>query len=169
MKLSRFIFLFILGAIGAFFIRTFGFEGIYLASNSMAPTLEEGRHIIANKFPLFFRKPKRGEIVMFEDPEGSEKGMVKRVIAVEGDEIAIKEKRVYLNNYLLEENYVQYLRADTLLVGDNIKPLKIPEDHVFVMGDNRDFSKDSRDWKDEKGEWIPFLPIDLIKGVLPEP
>jgi len=169
MKLSRILFLFILGAIGAFFIRTFGFEGIYLASNSMAPTLEEGRHIIANKFPLLFRDPRKGEIVMFEDPEGSEKGMVKRVIAAEGDVIAIRDKRVYLNNLLLEERYVQYLRADTLLVGDTLKPLQIPEDHVFVMGDNRDFSKDSRDWKDEKGEWAPFLSIDLITGVISEP
>jgi signal peptidase I len=75
-----------------------------------------------------------------------EKGLDKRVIAVEGDTIEIKNKDVYLNGERLAEWYVQHTRSDEVLVGDNLPKMTVPKGHVFVMGDNRAQSYDSRDW-----------------------
>jgi signal peptidase I len=119
-----------------------------------------------NKLALHFRKPRRGEIVVFHTPQGPNKDLVKRVIAVGGDEIEIRRKRVYLNKEKLEEPYTQFVQPDTMLKGDNISPLRIPDGYLFVMGDNRDVSGDSRDWKNADGEWSPYVPLDALQGVV---
>jgi len=161
--LKRLLFLILLGALGAFFVRTFVIEGIYLKTDSMAPTLREGRHIFVNKFAYVFKRPKRGDIIMFPDSQTEGKDLIKRVIAIEGDVLGIYKKQVILNGQPLKEKYIQHLRADTLLEGDTFDPILIPKNHVFVMGDNRDFSRDSRDWIYGK-VWKPFLPVKKIKG-----
>lgn len=162
----RLLFLGLLGAIGAFFFRSFLFEGIYLATDSMAPTFPEGRHVFVNKAAFHFRAPRRGDVVMFVSPQEPDKGLVKRVIAVAGDTIELKQKKVYLNGALVEEPYAQFLRADVALQGDTLPPVRVPEGMVFVMGDNRDVSRDSRDWKDADGNWSPFVPVDAIRGLV---
>ncbi len=155
-----------LGAAGAYCVRTYAFEGIYLASNSMAPTLPEGRHIIVNKFSFAFSRPRRGDVVMFDLPAHPEKGLVKRVIAVGGDHIEIRRKAVILNGQELNEPYVQHTRPDEILVGDNIPDTEVPKDTLFVMGDNRDVSGDSRDWNDAQGRWTPFVPVTRVRGLV---
>ena len=162
--MKRLLFLVLLGVVGALLFRAYLYEGIYLASNSMAPTMPEGTHVVVNKWVYRVRAPKRGEVVMFQTPQNPGKGLVKRVIAVPGDVIELNKKKVYLNGTMLDEPYVEYLRLDTMLVGDNLPAIDVPEGYVFAMGDNRDFSGDSRDWKNKKGEWVPYIPIENVTG-----
>lgn len=163
--MKRILLWLVLGAVGAFIVRMWCVEGIYIASGSMKPTLKEGAQLFTNKLAYQFSKPKRGDIVSLRSPVSLEKGLVKRIIAAEGDTIEIRSKKVFLNGQELLEPYVQYTRKNELLKGDKISPLVVPPGHVFVMGDNRDESNDSRDWKDSKnGEHIYFVPMKLIEG-----
>jgi signal peptidase I len=110
-------------------------------------------------------KPKRNDIIAFPSPVLKNHNLVKRIIAVEGDIIEIKNKEVYINNKKVVENFVYHSRDTVILVGDNLGPLEVPKDVVFVMGDNRDESEDSRDWKDSTtGEHIYFIQASKIKG-----
>lgn len=129
----------------------------------MEPTIYTGRKIFVNKFIYRFLKPERGDIIVFKDPVDG-KGEVKRVIAIPNDRIKIVNKVVYLNGQPLNEPYAVFLRKNEILQGDNIEELTVPPGHYFVMGDNRDYSKDSRDWMDSAGNKIYFLPEKLIEG-----
>lgn len=164
---KRVLFLLTLGIAGALMTRAYIFEAIYVASDSMSPTLYLNTHYIVNKLVYRFREPKRGEIIVFHDPTNFELGTIKRVIAIPGDRIALKEKKVILNDVALAEPYTKYIRQNERLTGDSMETLTIPPGHVFVMGDNRDVSMDSTSWKDPKtGEAIHFLPMTHIKGKL---
>jgi len=103
---------------------------------------------------------------MFESLQEPEKGLVKRVIAVEGDTIELRDKKVVLNDKILEEPYVQLLNPHDIFKGDNSAPILIPKGYVFVMGDNRDVSNDSRDWKAPDGTWAPYVPLSVVKGLV---
>jgi signal peptidase I len=162
----RWLFLIVLGAAGAYAVRRFVVEGIYVASESMAPTLPVGRHILVNKMAYDFSSPRRGDIVMFDSPVDPGRGLVKRVIALPGDHIEIRKKQVLLNGVALDEPYVQHTRPNELLQGDDEPDVVVPKDTLFVMGDNRDVSGDSRDWKDADGHWAPFLPMDKVRGLV---
>jgi signal peptidase I len=150
---------------GVFLVRTYLVEGIYIASASMEPAFPVGTHLFLNKRAYQFRSPKRGDVIVFPDPVDTDKDLVKRVIAVGGETVEIRKKQVTINGQPLEEPYALHLRGDTPLNGDNVGPIVVPEGGVFVLGDNRDFSGDSRDWKDFRtGQWIPFISIGSIKG-----
>lgn len=164
--MKRLLFLVMLGVAGAFIVREVLFEAVYVASPSMEPTLPVGSNYFVNKISPFFRGFKRDEIVVFHSPVDGEKDLIKRVIGLPGETLTIKEKKVFINDQPLNEPYTQFKRKDELLVGDNLGPLQIPEDCYFVMGDNRDESGDSRDWKNASGENIPFICKDQIKGIL---
>lgn len=165
--MNRWLFLITLGIVGALLFRKFCFEGIYIASPSMETTLPVGTHYFVNKFIYFFRPPKRGEIVVFPSPVGEKIDLVKRIVGLPGEVIAIKNKKVFVNGQPLAEPYAKYKRADEILIGDNLEPVQIPAEHYFVMGDNRDESKDSATWKDPKtGEPILFIHKDSIQGKL---
>lgn len=165
--MKRFLFLISLGVIGAFILRTYGIEGIYVATPSMEPTLPVGTHYFVNKLSFFFRSPKHGEIIVFVSPVNPDKDLIKRVIGCPKDTIAIEQKKVLLNGEPLNEPYARFTRKDEILVGDNIPIMTIPEDSYFVMGDNRDESGDSRDWKEPNSEEpIYFVHKKLIKGRL---
>jgi signal peptidase I len=164
--MRRWLFLLALGAAGAFVFRTYGFEGIYIASGSMEPTLPVGEHVIVRKYLTHLRAPQRGDIVMFESPVDMSKGLVKRVIGLPGEMIEMQKKQVIIDGKPLVEPYAQYLKPDDVFVGDTFAPMRVPDGCVFVLGDNRDVSGDSRDWKNAQGERIPFLPIDKIQGYI---
>src|SRR5581483_3629811 len=102
------------------------FEGIYIASSSMEPTLPVGAHYFVDKVSPVFRGPRRLEIVVFESPDGK-KGLVKRVIGLPGETLEIRNKRVSINGKPLDEPYAVFKRKDEILMGDNIAPLSIPE------------------------------------------
>jgi signal peptidase I len=156
----------------AMLIRTFVIQAFKIPSSSMVPTLKVGDHLFVCKFiygvkiPFtdfrFFDwyKPKRGDIIVFRYPGSPKRDYIKRVIGLPGEQIMIKNKQVYINGKPLKEEYkVHYSISsipETLSHRDNFGPHTIPPDTYFVMGDNRDNSKDSRFWGD--------LPLSLIKG-----
>lgn len=156
----------------ALFIRTFIVQAFKIPSGSMIPTLEIGDHILVNKFLYGIRipytekylvslsRPKRGDIIVFIYPEDPKKDFIKRVIGVEGDEVQIRDKKIYLNGEPYEDPNGLYtdprLIPDGVDPRDNFGPVRVPEDAFFVMGDNRDNSRDSRYWG--------FVPLGLIKG-----
>ena len=118
-----------------------------------------------DKVTLRLWGPAKGDVVVLASPVNSEKDLIKRVVAVTGDTIEIRDKMVLVNGQELKEPYVQHTRGEELLAGDNLGPLKIPNDCVFLLGDNRDESGDSRDWKNPKtGERIYFIAAANLKG-----
>lgn len=164
--MKRWLFLIALGAAGAWVVRSFFFEGIYIASPSMEPTLPVGMNLFVDKLTPFFKPFKRGEIIVFTPPIPTGKEMVKRIVALPGETIEIKNKAVHINGQPLNEPYARFTRKDEILAGDNISEMLIPEDSYFVMGDNRDESGDSRDWKNGSGEHLYFIHKRDIKGRL---
>jgi signal peptidase I len=146
----------------ALFIRTFVVQAFKIPSGSMKPTLVVGDHILVNKFAYgvkipFIRKtlipvgePKQGDIIVFIYPEDRSKDFIKRVIAVGGDTVQIKNKQIYVNGTIYKDSVGVYL-DDRIIPGsmqprDNFGPIKVPPAHLFFMGDNRDQSYDSRFW-----------------------
>ncbi|HPC73484.1 MAG TPA: signal peptidase I [Syntrophales bacterium] len=146
----------------AIFIRTFIVQAFKIPSGSMKPTLEIGDHILVNKLSYgvkvpYLRKtliptgePKRGDIVVFIYPVDTTKDFIKRVIAVGGDVVEIKNKKVFVNDTLLADTHAvhneEVIFPKSIQPRDNFGPVKIPEGTIFVMGDNRDQSYDSRFW-----------------------
>jgi len=146
----------------AFFIRTFIIQAFKIPSGSMKPTLQIGDHILVTKFiygvkiPIIRKtfvsigEPKRGDMVVFIYPEDRSKDFVKRVIGIGGDNIEIRNKKIYLNGLPYNDNYGVYT-DDMIIPGaaqprDNFGPVTVPPGSIFVMGDNRDQSYDSRFW-----------------------
>jgi signal peptidase I len=165
--LKRIVLLLVLGLGGAWAVRAFVFEGVWVASGSMEPTLPIQTHYFVNKLAYVWSSPKRGDIVVFKSPTDHQKGMIKRVIAVAGDRVEMRNKRVILNQALLHEPYAVYKRAGERLVGDNMDPLQVPAECVFILGDNRDESEDSTSWTDpQTGQPIRFLKLSDIEGRL---
>jgi signal peptidase I len=146
----------------AMLIRTFIIQAFKIPSGSMIPTLLVGDHILVNKFlygtkipfsdkkVLIFKKPERGDIMVFKYPESPSKDFIKRVVAVEGDVIESKNKEIYVNGSRVNEPYTQHTDSSIRPMGieprDNFGPVIVPKNKYFVMGDNRDQSYDSRYW-----------------------
>ena len=146
----------------AAFIRTFVVQAFKIPSGSMKPTLEIGDHILVNKFSYGVKlpylrntiipvgQPQRGDIAVFIYPEDKSKDFIKRVIAVGGDTVEIRDKKLFVNGKAVDDPHgvhvedVIYPRA--IQRRDNFGPVRVPEGTLFVMGDNRDQSYDSRFW-----------------------
>jgi signal peptidase I len=161
-KVKEYVESIIIAILIALFIRTFIICAYKIPSRSMVPTLLVGDHILVSKFiygvkiPLLRRtiipvsKPKRGEIVVFIYPNDRSKDFIKRVIGVAGDKIEIKNKKIFINDKEFKDSYGIY--SDSLILPksmqprDNFGPVIVPEKSIFVMGDNRDESLDSRFW-----------------------
>jgi signal peptidase I len=146
----------------AAFIRTFVVQAFKIPSGSMKPTLEIGDHILVNKFSYGVKlpylrntlipvgQPQRGDIAVFIYPEDKTKDFIKRVIAVGGDTVEIRNKKILLNGAPMEDPFGVHVEdvvyPKSLQRRDNLGPIKVPEGTLFVMGDNRDQSYDSRFW-----------------------
>ncbi len=165
-------------AIFVFFVMTFVVQAFQIPTGSMESTLLVGDFLLVNKFIYskdYFpfekkimpqRELKRYDIVVFKYPRELSKDFVKRVIALEGEKIEIKDKQVFINDRPISESYKVhrdsqvyhkngYFQYDDS-IRDNFGPMVVPPGHCFVMGDNRDNSMDSRYWG--------FLPLSYIKG-----
>ena len=155
--------------IATLILRSAFVEAYKIPSESMIPTLLVGDDLLANKFvyginiPFFNRKililtsPHKGDIIVFRSPEDPRKELIKRVVAVEGDLIEERNKQIFINGRASNEPYVQH--TDNFLEDprDDFGPYVVPKDKLFVMGDNRDESYDSRfygfvDLKDVEGK-----------------
>ena len=146
----------------ALVIRAYVIQAFKIPSGSMIPTLLIGDHILVNKFIygttipftdkriLILRNPEKGDIIVFKYPENPKKDFIKRVIATGGDVIEEKNKVVYVNGQALKEPYAVHSDASVRPPGndprDNFGPIKVPKGKLFMMGDNRDQSYDSRYW-----------------------
>ena len=156
----------------ALFIRTFFVQAFKIPSGSMIPTLLVGDHILVNKFIYGVRNPitrelwikgktpERKDVIVFIFPKNRKLDFIKRVIGLPGDVIEIHNKQVFVNGTPLDEPYVIHTDPNILpreiSPRDNFGPVRVPPGHLFVMGDNRDQSNDSRFWG--------FVPIRDVKG-----
>jgi signal peptidase I len=136
----------------ALLIRHYVVELYIVEGPSMLPTLSHGERLIVNKFIYCLRSPERGEVLIFRYPRNPERDFIKRVIAVPGDTVRIKDGNVFVNNALLNEDYIlEQTRGSH-------SDATVPAGHYYVMGDNRNNSEDSR-FAD-----VGFVPHELIKG-----
>jgi signal peptidase I len=157
----------------ALLIKTFLIQAFYIPSESMLPTLDRGDRVIVSKIPYYFHEPRRGDVVVFEDPNGTgkERGIIggavhwlfqglgahpdnedfiKRVIGLPGDTVWAKGGVVYVNGEGLDEPYARTRTA-------NFPRTRVPDGKLFVLGDNRSDSLDSR-------FGLGFVPIDHVIG-----
>lgn len=158
-------------------LRAYIFKAYKIPSESMANTLLVGDQLFVNRLAygfdlpftqarLFSSDPEFGDIIVFTDPldEGSDfwkqKDFIKRVVGTPGDQIRIENKRLFINDRLVA--IPEEIHLDPKILGgvesprDNFGPITVPPDFYFVMGDNRDFSHDSRFWG--------FVPMKLVVG-----
>ena len=146
----------------ALFIRTFVVQAFKIPSGSMKQTLQIGDHILVNKFTygikipywqttiIPFKKPRKGDIIVFKYPKDPDKAFIKRVIGVAGDVIECRDKKLFINRNPVNHDFGVYTDRHIYPAEqkprDNFGPLTVPENSLFVMGDNRDESLDSRFW-----------------------
>ena len=132
------------------FVRPVVAAPFYIGSESMDPTLHgcEGctnDRLLINKLAYDIKAPKRGDIAFFEDQQGGEKTIIKRVVGIPGDELELRNGKLSVNGEPLQELYV---KNDPCKPGYpktcSFGPVTVPEDHYFMMGDNRTRSTDSR-------------------------
>ncbi len=161
----------------ALVIRTWGVQAFKIPSGSMEPTLLIGDHLLVSKSSYGIKlpfsdvviiplgDPERGDIIVFRFPEDKDKDFIKRIIGLPGDTVEVNGRTVLINGQPLAEKWAHYVNQVKLPPGvksrNNYGPVKVPPDHYFVMGDNRDQSYDSRFWFHGKGG---FVPRDDILG-----
>lgn len=147
-------------------IRTFVFEPVRVDGASMAETLQDGEVMIVTKPEYVFGgNPQRGDVVICHYPERGGTNFVKRVVAIPGDEVAVKDGYLYLNGELQPEEFLTYRPNYTLA------PYTVPEGKYFVLGDNRSNSNDShlvgpldRNMIVGHVRWVVY-PFNRIRGV----
>lgn len=163
----------IIAAILALVIRTFVVQAFKIPSGSMEDTLAIGDHILVSKFIygtripftdtrlIKLRDPRRGDVIVFEYPEDPSKDFIKRVVGTPGDEVEVRDKKVFVNGKSYVNPHEVHKEPDLIPreqnPRDNFGPVKVPENALFVMGDNRDRSYDSRFWG--------FVKYEKIKGL----
>src|SRR5262245_19725731 len=169
-------------------VRSSVVQAFWVPSGSMLPTIQIGDHIFVNKLAYSVKLPligtelmkvgdlHRGDIVVFVSPIEPSTDLIKRVIAIPGDTVEIRNKELYVNGEKVPDEHAYF--SDSTIVTtprDNMKPMQVPEGKFFVMGDNRDRSYDSRFWgfaniADIKGKaTFVYWSRDVSKGWLAMP
>ena len=156
----------------ALFIRTFIVQAFKIPSGSMLPTLQIGDHILVSKFIYGVKipftgatlipptDPKPNDIVVFQYPKDPSLDYIKRVIAVAGDTVEIRDKKIFINGKPFEDKHGTFtdplIHPGSMDPRDNLGPVKVPEHKIFCMGDNRDNSYDGRFWG--------FVDLGAVRG-----
>ncbi len=155
----------------ALFIRAFFVQAFDIPSGSMEPTLLAGDYILVNKFiygmripyvnaRIFsYKEPKRGDVIVFIYPKDPSKDYIKRVIGLPGETVQITEGKVYVDNTLIPDPWGYFDKKEPpgfIAAVENFGPVVVAKDCLFVMGDNRNNSEDSRFWG--------ALPLDDVLG-----
>lgn len=156
----------IVGAIGlALLIKTFLFQAYYIPSPSMTPTLSEGDRILVNKLSYKLHSVNRGDLIVFDTPEaGGNDDLIKRVIGLPGEFVVVEDGRIEIDGGLLLEPYLPLntdinsfsTPANCVNRPNENSGCRIPDEHVFVMGDNRSNSRDSR--------FFGPVPVEDVEG-----
>jgi signal peptidase I len=127
----------------AFLLRPFEVKG-----DSMFPNFKDKEYVLTNLISLRFGNPKLGDVVVFKAPNDKEKDYIKRVIGVAGDTVMIRDGSVYLNGSKFDES--KFLKPSVKTYGGAFladeQEVTVPQDSFFVLGDNRSYSSDSREW-----------------------
>jgi signal peptidase I len=114
-------------------------EPLRVRSDSMEPSLRSGQHVLVEKVSYRLRRPRRDDLIVFRQP-GDGRLAVKRVVGIAGDRVGIEDGVLVVNGGRVQESYVDHRTVDSVYFG----PETVPEDRIFVMGDNRGPSIDSR-------------------------
>ncbi len=158
----------LIAAIIALLVRTFFVQAFRIPSGSMEPTLLVGDYLLVNKFiygiripfmgtGLFqYRSPQRGDVIVFIFPLDPSKDFIKRVIGVGGEKVQVIENKIYVNDHLIDDPWGYFKKSEPFPAMENFGPVIVPKDSLFVLGDNRNNSDDSRFWG--------FVPLDAVVG-----
>ncbi len=166
--IQEYIHILLVSVILATFARTFLVQAFAIPSDSMEPELLAGDHILVNKVIYAPRRnkvemaflPQRqvraGDVVVFRHPEDETRDLVKRCVGTAGDTIELIDKTLWRNGEPVRESFVRHRDPHTypasrflqpgLRNRDNFGPIEVPAGHLFCLGDNRDYSRDSRFW-----------------------
>ncbi|MDP3059018.1 MAG: signal peptidase I [bacterium] len=136
----------------ALFIRVFLVATYVVDGHSMQPSLHDYERVLINKVVYRFSPPSTGDVIVFEYPLDRARDFIKRVVAIPGQTVEVKNGKVFIDGVALSEPYL--ITPTHGLFG----PVTVPKNTVFVMGDNRNFSLDSRDPS------VGFVPIKSIRG-----
>jgi signal peptidase I len=142
----------IVASMVAIFVVTFLLQISRVEGISMEPTLHGGEYTLINKLTYRWRVPERGDVIVFRSPIDPQADYIKRVIAVPGETVEVKDRTVFVNGNPLKEAYEE-------CAPDYDFPVqRVPPNRLFVLGDNRNRSFDSHLWDD------PFVPMSLVRG-----
>lgn len=162
----------IIAVLLALFIRAFVVQAFKIPSGSMQNTLLIGDQLLVNKFIYGIKlpfsdktiipieNPQRGDVIVFKFPEDPSKDFIKRVVGVGGDTVEIRDKKVFVNGLQQADDFAVHVDPRVFprdfQPRDNFGPVKVPKGKLFVMGDNRDESNDSRYWG--------FVDLSAVRG-----
>ncbi len=161
----------VIAVILALFVRTWVVQAFKIPSGSMEQNLLIGDHLLVNKFVhaptvselertlLPIGEVQRGDVLVFKYPEDPTRDFIKRTIGLPGETIELRQSRVFIDGQPIEEPYLDLMRPGGKVAADirgEFGPRVVPDGHLFMMGDNRGDSQDSRYWGP--------LPIEYVKG-----
>ncbi len=139
-------------------IYIFFFRPFQVTGESMFPNFQDKEYVLTNLIVLRFQNPKQGDVIVFKAPPAPDKDFIKRVIGLPGDTVMVKEGKVFVNGKQLDES--KYLKTDVKTYGGSFlqdgQTITVPQGNYFVLGDNRPYSSDSREWG--------FVPQENIIG-----
>ena len=156
----------IVALITVFIIRNFLIQPFLVNGASMEPNFNDGDYLLIDEITYRFRQPQRGEVVVFRYPNDRSVFFIKRIIGLPGETVAIRDNTAYINNVELKEDYLPLVKTS------GRAELALGPDEYFVLGDNRSFSFDSRNWGSAKFDDIigiarvrifPFTQFEVFK------